>query len=155
MIMIQYNLIVKYNTQLICTYCTVKLYFLHLWNILVTRLKMWLKWHSILKMWCFKATAKSFSTTDDDAIRGQFLKQQGGWGSRRGVLWNKWCTDKRACCSVCVCVCVWAHMAMQHDWMQTIPHHGNTALALSEPYIDGWIDWRPRSGKVNQTITNN
>lgn len=40
MIMIQYNLIVKYNTQLICTYCTVKLYFLHLWNILVTRLKM-------------------------------------------------------------------------------------------------------------------
>ena len=52
------------------------------------------------------AAAQSSSTTDGDAIRGQFLKQQGGWGSRRGSTETSGAqTKEHAAVYVCVCMC--------------------------------------------------
>ena len=97
-------------------------------------------------------------TTDDDAIWGQFFKATRRLSRQEGVRWNKWCTDKRACCSVCVCVCVCvcvrvsvpAWIAAWLDANNPSPWRHSSGFVRA---LHRWLDWL--EGTVWESKPNN
>ena len=101
----------------------------------------------------FKAAAVACrSTTDDYAIWGQFFKATRRLSQQEGVHWNKWCTDKGACCRVCVCVCVcvstWIAAWLDANNPSPWRHSSGFVRALHR-----WLDWL--EGTVWESKPNN